>query len=597
MTSDLSNNPFAVQTPEGISAEDVLSLFVEDFADFYQVLRIGHTFLNGARGSGKSMIFRFLEPDCQILKTRKPLHDLDFISFYIPVKETELKLTELARLENKHGSLVLNEHLMAVNVITKVVATLRKLNVEENPKNVKAFEDFITGPMTTLLRRGGWEGKVPDLGASPTFESMRQVSHQILEDIYAEVARYLQRISFATDLSYRGSLFGFLDFVRPFLLGLRKLPFMPNGPVFLLIDDADNLSLEQTKILNTWVSIRGSAELSLKVSTQKRYKTYRTVTGPSIETPHDFAEVEISDVYTSSKERYSKRIHSIVMKRLQLANINATADSFFPPDQEQSKKISAIAAEIRLNWETSGKGARARDDAYRYARPNFIRNLHGTAKSGSTYSYAGFDQLVHLSSGIVRYFLEPAALMYGQQVAENGTKPTVQIRPHIQDGVIRAEANKFLEAEFERITNDDEIEPGVKDRATKLRNLIDSLGALFHTILMSDAAERRVFSIAFSNGPDNEVRDVFALGIEYGYFHKSTIGKKEGAGRTALYILSRRLAPVFNLDPTSFSGYKFITNDVARLMIESPKTFHNQLRTRPLDEIVDPAQGSLFGEA
>ena len=33
----------------------------------------------------------------------------------------------------------------------------------------------------------------------------------------------------------------------------------------------------------------------------------------------------------------------------------------------------------------------------------------------STYSYSGFDQLVHISSGLVRYFLEPAAVMFDEQ--------------------------------------------------------------------------------------------------------------------------------------------------------------------------------------
>ena len=47
-TADRENaNPFAVQTPEGLSARDVVSLFVDVFADFQLVRNQGHTFLNG----------------------------------------------------------------------------------------------------------------------------------------------------------------------------------------------------------------------------------------------------------------------------------------------------------------------------------------------------------------------------------------------------------------------------------------------------------------------------------------------------------------------------------------------------------------------
>ncbi len=319
MAAALTDNPFAVQTPEGIAAADVLSLFVDDFADFHQIMRVGHTFLHGARGSGKSMIFRFLEPDCQMLKHHRGAKDLDFFGFYIPVKETELKLTELIRLERAHGSLVLNEHLLSVNIAAKVLATLQKLPVTEITA-INRFREFVSGEMFTLLRRGGWEGEAPSIPSSGDFLAVCTTAQTVLWDIYAEAARYVQRLSFGRDLTYPGALFGFLDFVRPFLLALRDLPFMPAGkPLFLLIDDADNLSLEQTRILNTWVSSRGSSEVSLKISTQRKYKTFRTVTGESIETPHDFAEVEISDIYTSQRDRYLRRVHAIVGKRLQRA--------------------------------------------------------------------------------------------------------------------------------------------------------------------------------------------------------------------------------------------------------------------------------------
>jgi hypothetical protein len=187
--------------------------------------------------------------------------------------------------------------------------------------------------------------------------------------------------------------------------------------------------------------------------------------------------------------------------------------------------------------------------------------------------------------------------MWGEQSAASDGKPVSCIAAHIQNKTVRSEANRFLTSEFERISQDESRGPDHRDKAWKLRNLIDSLGSLFHAILVSDDAERRIFSVAFSNGPDDEVRAVFNLGAEYNYFHKSSIGKKEGGGRTDLYILSRRIAPVFNLDPSSFAGYKFITNDTARMMILEPKRFTNTLRSGSLGDVVDPPQGNLFGEA
>ena len=70
---------------------------------------------------------------------------------------------------------------------------------------------------------------------------------------------------------------------------------------------------------------------------------------------------------------------------------------------------------MRAEWPDSGRGHRASDGVPRYARPDFIRSLGGTSKSRSTYNYAGFERLAHISSGLIRYFLEPAAVMYGEQ--------------------------------------------------------------------------------------------------------------------------------------------------------------------------------------
>ena len=63
-------NPFSVQTPEDISAKEAYDLFVDVFTDFYQIPNQGHTFVHGPRGSGKSMMFRYMMPDCQALKNK-----------------------------------------------------------------------------------------------------------------------------------------------------------------------------------------------------------------------------------------------------------------------------------------------------------------------------------------------------------------------------------------------------------------------------------------------------------------------------------------------------------------------------------------------
>ncbi len=335
--------------------------------------------------------------------------------------------------------------------------------------------------------------------------------------------------------------------------------------------------------------------MSLKISTQLSYKTYLTATGQTIDSPHDFSEINISSVYTSAKSKYSERVREIVSRRLNAHSINKSPKEFFPAYEKQEKAIQALGKKLREDWASTARGYRASDDALRYARPNYIAGLQGTSKSGSTYKYAGFDQLVHLSSGIVRYFLESASLMYAEMKATAKNALFDQIEPDVQDRVVREQASSFLFSEFDRWSTDESgDDEHALNQTKKLRNLIKALGGTFHQILVSDASERRVFSVALTDEPDQEILDVFRLGVRYGYFHESSIGNKEGTGRTRLYVLSRRLAPFFTLDPTSFAGYKFVTNDVLKEAMMKPNTFLGKVRRSGADSVFESPQLTLF---
>lgn len=591
-------NPFSVQTPESLAASDIVSLFVEEYTDFAKIPNVGHTFLNGARGAGKSMIFRYLEPDCQCLARLKPLHDLPFYAAYVPIKTTDLNLSEFSRLEeNKHAHLVLNEHLMTVYVAGKIFASLKRapISAAESKSHALAMDEFCSSALAKLLARAGWDKGLPKPEHAALSGYISNVI-QLFDDLHAEVTAYLRRVAFSeVALPYTGALLGYLDFLVPMVKQLKALPFMPNAPVFLLIDDADNLNRTQTMILNSWVSYRTTEDISLKISTQLRYKTYRTTTGQNIDSPHDYSEVNISDVYTTRKNKYRERVSKIIEKRFAIYGISATPEEFFPPDVEQEQEISELAELLEKNWEKEGKGYRPSDDAARYARPNYITGLKGKSKNAPTYSYSGFDQLVHISSGVVRYFLEPAALMYAEQKASNPGKPVKFISPSVQNKVVREQANNFMFSEFDKMLKDEGDGSASLDKPRKLRNLISALGGAFHLILLSPkAAERRVFSIAFSDSPDDEILGVLDLGVSYGYFHRSSIGNKEGTGRTYLYILSRRLAPYFTLDPTGFAGYKFITSDAVREAMRKPKTFLGRLESSSAEDVFESPQRGLF---
>jgi len=596
-TSYQLGNPFTVTSPEDISAREMMDLFVDVFSDFPKINRVGHVILQGPRGSGKSMIFRYMKNDCQKAATKCKLNKLPFFSVYFGIRNSQLNLTELMRLDQKYASVLLNEHFMVMslaeatfNELAEICGDLRR---SAHLDEAKAYAASVIDSLVNY----GWKGDASSVTSQETVSAYFRALAGLFTNLFREVIQYVKNLAFRQDvLVYQGILCGYMDFLYPLLCGLKNLSFLPKGPVYLLIDDADNLNLTQTKILNTWVSTRTSSNVSLKISSQLRYKTYHTVQDNSIESPHDYSEVNIQTIYTAETVRtsYVDMVRQAIAKRLSKVCSNVTPEEFFVEDVEQEKQIKEIALDYRRRWATEGRGARPSDDAIRYARPDYIRNLGGTRKSTSHYSYAGFLQLVHLSSGIIRYFLESAAFMYAEMEAQSPERKVALIPDHIQDKIARQQANEYLFKDLGKIYDDPSVDITSRELIPKLRNLIDALGGTFKKILNSDRSERRVFSIAFSNDPSEEVRHVLKLGVELGYFHESTIGNKSGTGRTQLYILNRRLAPVYNLDPTSFAGYLFVTSEIVEQAIHNPQALLRRVDTQNIDELFEQRQLSLF---
>ena len=420
----------------------------------------------------------------------------------------------------------------------------------------------------------------------------------IMEKRYKSAMSYTKKLAFTMEIiPFEDELFDYLDFLLPLLDGMSEI--INHGTIYLLIDDAQCLSDTQTYILNSWVSTRTSRRVSLKISTQYNYKSFYTVQGSTIDSPHDFSLIDMASIYTGkNKSKYRNRIEEIVNKRLRLYGIETTAMDFFEVDIAQEEKIKEYAEKYRKEFDAgNGKGHNRSDDAIRYARPDFIKSLAGTSKNSSTYSYSGFEQLVHLSSGVVRYFLEPAHLMYAKELT-NGNDNISKISSGIQNEIVREEANKFLFNELDRIKIGKHENTIPSSDIDMLTNLIKGLGALFREILLSERSERRVFSIAISDEPSEKVSNVLALGIRLGYFQQSTIGKKNAifGGRTKLYIMNRRLAPIWTLDPNGFVGYLFVKNELLEEALVNPDAMNKRIHKYMKSNDTDYVQLTFFDD-
>ena len=207
----------------------------------------------------------------------------------------------------------------------------------------------------TLLLRSGADVAVLSTVEAGDLQSVIENIQDIFVSLHSNLLGYFRKLAFTDEpVSYSGPTFAYLDFIYVLIKGIKKLGFLPGGPVYLLIDDADNLSRTQAQILNSWVSCRTSQDVSLKISTQMRYPTFVTSTGQTIDSPHDFSEVNISSVYTSRKNHYFTRVADIVNRRLAKYGIDADAHQFFPSYDKQETLIRKLEEKIRREWNEKG---------------------------------------------------------------------------------------------------------------------------------------------------------------------------------------------------------------------------------------------------
>src|SRR5690606_12142151 len=137
-------------------------------------------------------------------------------------------------------------------------------------ENLLSLINFSKNIFSLALKNSYWEKEY-------SFDGIKSINECFifLQDICLELNRDFTKNLIAqifnaegNHIPYNGALCLFNGFLYEILKGIRALPFIPKGPVFLMIDDADNLNETQTRILNTWVSLRTSKILRFKISIQ-----------------------------------------------------------------------------------------------------------------------------------------------------------------------------------------------------------------------------------------------------------------------------------------------------------------------------------------
>ena len=540
------DNPFELVTASKLTAEDAIYLWCDDSR--LDRVRGGEScFINGNRGTGKSMLFRILQSDCQELL--HPKGKRSFLAVYFAVRDSDLMVEELELMQEHRQKGALSESHLSLLVVRQLFVALTKtpglVPADSRGRLLKVAESCLQTAFDFS------KVELPSIQGD-SFEVVLRRIVGVLDVETARLVNHIQRQLFGPDEGYEGPLFFFDSLLAPladfFLdeVGLR---------LFVLVDDGDDLPMSHTVVLNSWIARRRSS-LVFKVSTMYTYKTYKTRSGSRIQQPHDFIEYDIATRFLENdSEDYVGLIREICIKRLTQVGMCDDAgkvvapEVFFPQEKTQEERVAETRARLTKEYRKRYSGRAVGDNVYRHLTSEYMKELNQRRALGS-YRYAGFKTLAVLSGGLVRDFIICAQRMY-DDASRGDAGPIKAIPPSIQDEVVRKRADAMLL----EIEDAKQKRAGSKEDWRAVGRLVTGLGATFKKKMLSDDSERRVFSFAFQSRPNETLLKLLNLAIGEGYLVRGFISKKEGIGRRYLYVLTRRVAPAFSLDVSAYSGY------------------------------------------
>lgn len=585
-------NPFEIRNPEILSPEEICSLFVKEYTEYNSLTSYKHTFAYGCRGSGKSMQFRFLEPRCQAIVHQGLQRFLSepsaFVGVYMKCNKGDLMKSEFTSLlEDEQVSPVVSHRIVthylimdtAEHILVTFVEQLGELLTEE--RQARVFERVVP-----FLDRNGIH---TSSGASKDLASLQRIARAEKDLVDHSIVEYFSRAGLpGNTLTYSGNLCGASfaqgEFLRELVLGLQEL-LLPKGvPLFLLFDDADALSDFQKKIINTLISQRIQNAICVKVSSQPMsYNVDVTVEGRPIEETHDYYVVDFDSLYTNNRFTYYDRIRAIANRRLSIAEFEVSEIRNFlpenPTDREKKKEAEQYAATEYDQMEEERRPLDRTNYIKKYAMARFLqRHFQKT-----TYGYTGFDNLVHFSSGIIRFFLEPCWRMVERYVEEHPDELMRSIKSipiKVQEEVISSYSNEYIEKVLVEPLRRHRAAPEGRESMERLLNLLEALGAIFRLRLVdTQSREPRIISFAIK-GPisSQELEQALQLGVRKAFFHKKWYRAKSGYQMLECYILNRRLCPRYRIDLSGFQGRLELSEQDLVLAMENRDAFISKFK-------------------
>ncbi|MHB8360188.1 MAG: ORC-CDC6 family AAA ATPase [Thermoplasmataceae archaeon] len=410
-TTSSDHNPFKFWTTDGLNNDDfkeLLDVFVEPtYAGFSKIYNPDkHNIVQGARGTGKTVLLRGLS-----LEYNKDFNQNKYFGFWLPM--TTQFMGTIQRTPDMNDIEWYNyfASYMSTFIVEKSLESISYLN----RTNSLEFEDTAIKAFIDELKS--------DFNIDKT-----EINN--LDEMYNQISKYREEKYYTYDEKVKRIHPTY--YRRYFENILPKLDKrFVNKYIFVVLDDAHYLSVDQKKVIVTFLANR-TRPISFKIGTAYDFEVYTDYFGTVIQDSKDYETVYLDRISGDTGiKQYSAFLENLTNIRLQKAGQNITVSKLLPSYLKRPSK-----------------------------------GVH----------YAGFNDYVTLASQITRDYITLLKDTINYEFKDINSKyvKLTPISPQTQDTIINIKSAIKLSD----INNADLDSP-------KLGVLVNALGKLFRTIYTS----------------------------------------------------------------------------------------------------------------
>lgn len=527
-------NPFEFDAAAKLSPEQILKLYIPNFTYSRFLSSRRNIFLEGERGSGKSIALRYnsIPVKCHRENGSADILLSEILCVYIPCNTPLTHRQEYELLEN-FPALIISEYFLVLNIMYHIAENLSHIPdifneiEEQNIRNELSYSLDIDFPPGSI------------------FDALMLVFQK-------EVTEAEKAINKGEFEQLEGFSRSFSSGVLPLCAALRKATKLKHSHFAFLIDDAQELNRHQIQSLNSWIAYRDNSIFSFKVASTKVERPNKmTNSGGNILEGHDYLSLDMELPYQNMNKDFEELARQILEKRIDVIAPGVSVDDFFPEYQKlrdaldlAREEVMAEARELYPDYDQK----QLNDYTYKRYRARYFNRRKPTANLPI---YSGVETIISLSTGVVRNLLEPCFWMYDRVISESvGEVEIREVSPSVQHSVILGRSRKKWDS-----IKDDLVKTIVgcsRRDAERIYNLLEKLCELFRKRLSLERSEPRavMFTISETSSPVmEELLRVIAIARKARliYVYRSS-GKTMGA-REDYYVPNRLLLPERGLDP------------------------------------------------